>query len=159
MNLEGKSCVGGPPLCVWVSGGDVAGIFPSPSVSCPVSGGKNEFMGKFFEKSSENSREISKAGSLSSPSMGKTVKTWSTIDNNEFWGKTCFWIFFEQFLSHVASPGPGSALKCPPWVLRLELLPGQRCSIILHRDSYVFYLNFRKVEQINQKLWTKKGSF
>ena len=74
MKLEGKPCAGGP-LCVSQWRGRSWNFPPARQFRARSVEGKNEFMGKFFEKSSENSREISKAGSLSSPSMGKTVKT------------------------------------------------------------------------------------
>ena len=48
------------------------------------------------------------------------------------------------------SPGPDLALK-QPRVLRLVALQG------LHRNYFVFYLNFRQVNYINQKLCAKKA--
>ena len=76
--------------------------------------------------------------------MGKNAKTWSAINKNEFWsGK----FFLKNFYVTSASPGPDLALK-HPGVLRLEVLEG------LH--YFVFCLNFRQVNQINQKLWAKK---
>ena len=50
------------------------------------------------------------------------------------------------------SPGPDLALK-HPGVLKLEVLQG------LRRNYFVFCLNFRHVNQINQKLCAKKGLF
>ena len=66
---ENKPHVRGPPLCVsqWDAG-------------------KNEFMAKsFFAK---NHMKITKFRPFPHyRGMGKTVKIWSAIDKNEFWGK------------------------------------------------------------------------
>ena len=61
-----KPCVRGPPLCARVSGAWV----------------KNEFM--------KNHVKITKSQPTTMGEMGQTVKTWSGIDKNEFWGRKKF---------------------------------------------------------------------
>ena len=85
--------------------------------------------------------------------MGKTVKRDLKLIKKNFGAKKNFEkkFFFEKFLSHFGVPGPDLALK-HRGVLRLEVLQG------LHRNYFVFCLNFRQVNEINPVMG-RKGLF
>ena len=80
-----------------------------------------------------------------------------------FW-KNCFYVFHFwkklKISSHFCIPGARFSPKTPPGSQTRSFTKVKDTQfILLPKNNFAFYLNFRKVAEINQKLWAKKGLF